>query len=67
MLLVMAAQRETRGQQQPVAMHVNEDSSVVFGSLIKHIWIATALCSAVGHLHIMMYGGLRCIALICPC
>lgn len=58
---------ERRGQQQPVAMHANEGSSVVSGSLMKHIRMAGALCSAVGHLHIMMYGGLRRTALICPC
>lgn len=61
-LLVMGTQRQKSGQQQPVAMHVNERCSVASGSLMKHVRMATALCSAVGHLHIMMYGGLRCIA-----
>lgn len=66
-LLAVATWREKTGQQQPVAMHVNERFSVASGGLMKHVRIVTALCSAVGHLHIMMYGGLCCIALICPC
>lgn len=66
-LLVVATWREKTGQQQPVATHVNERCSVASGGLMKHVRVATALCSAVGHLHIMMYGGLCCNALICPC
>lgn len=56
-LVLRWRQREKPGQQQSVAMHVNERFSVASGGLMKHVRIATALCSAVGHLHIMMYGG----------
>lgn len=59
-------QRETREQQQqPVAMNVNKALCCIPEPNEIRLGVA-ALCPAVGQLRVLMYGALRCVALICP-